>query len=140
MIEHTTSTGSVFDDLGFTPAEAAVMKLRAHLMTQLREFIEANGLKQAEAANLFGVSQPRVSDLVRGRLSLFSIESLLQMAIGAGLHPEVQVAAPSKPAQVFTASYDSQWQSVHGGVTQWDLFDMPEPAIAASDTALAKAA
>jgi predicted XRE-type DNA-binding protein len=139
MIEHTTSAGSVFDDLGFTAAETVVMKLRAHLMTQLRDFIVTNCLKQSEVASLFNVTQPRVSDLVRGRLSLFSIDSLLEMAVRAGLHPEVQVAAPPKPAQVFTVSYDSQWQSAPGGGNGWEL-SMPQPVIAATDTALAKAA
>ena len=75
----TRSTGNVFRDLGFSPDEAEYLKVRSELMVNLQEVITARGLKQAEAAKLLGITQPRVSDLMRGRLDLFSIDTLIDM-------------------------------------------------------------
>jgi predicted XRE-type DNA-binding protein len=73
------SSGNVFADVGFPAAEAAHLLIRADLMGQLRALISARGLTQKAAATLLGVSQPRISDLVRGRLELFSIDMLIEM-------------------------------------------------------------
>ena len=62
-----TSSGNVFTDLGYTPEEAAILQMRADLMAKLRKFIETNRLTRANAAEMFGISQSRVSDLVRGK-------------------------------------------------------------------------
>ena len=67
------------------------MKLRAMLMTALKDRIAHSGLSQAQAAELFGVTQPRVSDLVRGKISLFGLDALVNMATAAGLHVELRV-------------------------------------------------
>ena len=80
---------SVWDALEDTPQEAASMKTRADLMRGLQAWIKREGLTQSAAASLFGVTQPRVSDLVRGRVSLFSIDALIDMAATAGLSPRV---------------------------------------------------
>ena len=73
------SSGNVFADLGFPPEEAAHLLIRADLMGQVRAVIAARGLTQKAAAKALGVTQPRVSDLVRGRIELFSIDTLVEM-------------------------------------------------------------
>ena len=60
------SPGNVFADLGFGPGEAAILHMRAKLMSDLRMRIEFSGLTQTEAAQQLGIAQSRVSDLVRG--------------------------------------------------------------------------
>ncbi len=78
-VKVTRSSGNVFRDLGFSPDEAEYLKVRAELMVNLQKVITARGLKQVEAAELLGVTQPRVSDLMRGRIDLFSIDTLIDM-------------------------------------------------------------
>ncbi len=87
------SSGNVFRDLGFSPEEAAVLQMRADLMAELRKVIKAKKLTQAKAAKLLGVSQSRVSDLVRGKWEKFSLEMLITLATRAGLHVTVKTAA-----------------------------------------------
>lgn len=83
----------VWDALGEAPAAAANLRIRAELMRELTAWIAASGLTQAQVAKRFGVSQPRVSDLVRGHIDLFSIDALVNMLTAAGLHLDVQVRA-----------------------------------------------
>lgn len=90
-MEITPSSGNVFQDLGFPPEEAENLKIRSTLMISIRKLIESRGLKQAEAAELFGVTQPRISDLVRGKVELFSIDGLVNMLAHAGLRVELTV-------------------------------------------------
>lgn len=78
------SSANVFRDLGFDTEAAANLKIRADLMIQLTKRIEARGLTQAAAAKLLGVTQPRISDLTRGKIDRFSIDSLVQMLGHAG--------------------------------------------------------
>ena len=82
---------SVWDAIEDTPGEAAHMKARSELMMAISEHIRKNGLTQAEAAKLFGVTQPRVSDLVRGKIDLFSIDTLVQMLASAGMRVEMKL-------------------------------------------------
>ena len=89
----TESSGNVFTDLGFAPDEAAILKMRADLMADLRSFIEAKKLTQAQAAQMLGVSQSRVSDLVRGKWEKFSLEMLITLATKAGMHISLSRAA-----------------------------------------------
>jgi predicted XRE-type DNA-binding protein len=79
------SSGNVFRDLGLPDAEAENLRIRSDLMARLRKVIETEGLTQARAARLLGVTQPRVSDLVRGRIDLFSIDMLVNMLAKAGV-------------------------------------------------------
>ena len=72
-------SGNVFADLGFPPVEAAHLLIRSDLMGQLRVLIAERGLTQKAAATALGVTQPRISDLVRGRIELFSIDTLVEM-------------------------------------------------------------
>lgn len=83
---------SVWDAIEDTPAQAENMKLRSALMMALSDHIEREGLSQSQAAKLFGVTQPRVSDLMRGKIELFSLDTLVNMLAAAGLHVEVRVA------------------------------------------------
>jgi predicted XRE-type DNA-binding protein len=86
---------SVWDAIEDTPAEAENMKLRSALMSALTEHIRRQGWSQSEAARRLGVTQPRISDLMRGKIDLFGLDSLVTMAAQAGLHIEVQVAEPA---------------------------------------------
>jgi predicted XRE-type DNA-binding protein len=83
---------SVWDAIQDTPAAAESLKLRSALMIALKEQIERQGWTQAEAARRFGVSQPRVSDLMRGKIELFGLDTLVNMAVAAGLHVEMRIA------------------------------------------------
>ena len=77
-IEHTTK-GSVLDDLNFSEVEAKNLKIRAALMRSLEKYITEHKLKQKEAAEVLGINQPRISDLLRGKISQFSIDQLIKM-------------------------------------------------------------
>ncbi len=85
------SSGNVFRDLGFTRQEAEHLKIRADLMIRLARLIEARRLTQAQAARLLGVTQPRISDLVRGRIDRFSVDTLIEMLGRAGARITVVV-------------------------------------------------
>jgi predicted XRE-type DNA-binding protein len=82
---------SVWDAIENTPEEAENMKLRSALMRDLQRHIAARGWKQTEAAEVFHVTQPRISDLLRGKISLFSLDTLVNMAAAAGLHIDMRV-------------------------------------------------
>jgi predicted XRE-type DNA-binding protein len=82
---------SVWDAIEDTPAEAENMKLRSVLMTALKNHIARSEMSQAQAAKLFGVTQPRVSDLMRGKINLFGLDALVNMATVAGLQIEMRV-------------------------------------------------
>lgn len=84
---------NLFSELGFSNEEAVILKMRADLMIHLEKYIAEKGWTQAEAAKVFGVSQARVSDLVRGKWDKFSLDMLLTLAIRAGLHPRLEWAA-----------------------------------------------
>ena len=84
------SSGNVFKDLGFPPEEAAHLLIRADLTIQLTRILKKRKLTQMRAARLLGVSQPRVSDLVRGRIDLFSIDSLVEMLARLGVSVSLQ--------------------------------------------------
>lgn len=92
------SSGNVFRDLGFGEDEAEHLRVRSTLMISVRRLIEDRSLTQAEAAKLFGVTQPRISNLVRGRIDLFSIDTLIDMLARAGIHVDVVVSAARRGA------------------------------------------
>lgn len=89
----TKSTGNVFLDLGFDPAEAAVLQMRATLMGDLRSYIERNKLTQSAAAKQLGIAQSRVSDLVRGKWQKFNLEMLITLEARIGRTVRVKLAA-----------------------------------------------
>ena len=94
----TPSSGNVFADLGFDEAEAEHLRIRSSLMIHVSKLIEDRHLTQAEAAKLFGVTQPRISNLVRGRIDLFSIDTLVDMLARAGVHVEVSFSTARRGA------------------------------------------
>ena len=87
------SSGNVFIDLGYSPDEAAVLQMRADLMADLRKFIKAKRLTQAKAAEILGVSQSRVSDLIRGKWGKFSLKMLITLSTRAGMRVTLKKAA-----------------------------------------------
>ncbi len=87
------SSGNIFIDLGYSPDEAAVLQMRADLMADLRKFIKAKRLTQAKAAEILGVSQSRVSDLIRGKWERFSLEMLITLSTRAGMRVTLKKAA-----------------------------------------------
>jgi predicted XRE-type DNA-binding protein len=82
---------NVWDAIENTPQDAAAMRARADLMIALQERLKALKHTQAEAAALLGVTQPRVSDLMRGKIDLFSVETLIDMLSRAGIRVEVKL-------------------------------------------------
>jgi len=92
------SSGNVFRDLGFGPEEAENLRMRSELMIQLGRVIDERELTQASAAKLFGVSQPRISDLVRGKIHRFSVDTLIAMLGHAGVRISLVVRRPRKVA------------------------------------------
>jgi predicted XRE-type DNA-binding protein len=89
----TPSTGNVFRDLGFSEEESEHLLVRADLLIQLQKAIAASGLKQAEVAKRLRVTQPRVSDLLRGRIDLFSTDALIDMLARLGIGVRLIVKA-----------------------------------------------
>jgi len=89
----TESCGNVFLDLGFPPDEAAILAMRSELMCQLEILIRDKQWTQAEAAQVLGISQSRVSDLMRGKFEKFSLDMLITLATRAGKKVELKLAA-----------------------------------------------
>ena len=96
----TRSSGNIFEDLGFPSEEAEYLKIRSTLMIHLRKTIEAKGMKQGEAAKLLGVTQPRVSDLYKGKIHLFSIDTLIDMLARVGAHIKLVVGSSKRKLKV----------------------------------------
>lgn len=80
---------SVWDAIEDTPGEAANMKARAELMRTMTEYIRNSGMTQAEAAKMLGVTQPRISDLMRGKIDAFSIDTLVNILAAAEIQMEM---------------------------------------------------
>ena len=83
-MKHHTTKGSVFDDLDFDVAESINLKIRAALMRAIEEELSKKNMTQVQAAKLLSVSQPRISDLKRGKLHLFTIDVLVNMLAKLG--------------------------------------------------------
>lgn len=98
-VRMTLSTGNVFGDLGFSTAEAEHLLVRADLLIEVQKAMASKGMKQAEAAKTLRVTQPRISDLLRGRIDLFSTDTLIDMLarLGVGVRLVVKPSA-SRPA------------------------------------------
>jgi predicted XRE-type DNA-binding protein len=83
---------SIWDAIEDTPEAAENMKLRSSLMMVLKAYVDRTNLSQAQAAKLFSVTQPRISDLMRGKINLFALDALVNMATAAGMHVEIHVS------------------------------------------------
>jgi predicted XRE-type DNA-binding protein len=90
----TPSTGNVFRDLGFSKEESEHLLVRADLLIQVQREIASRQLKQAETAKVLRVTQPRVSDLLRGRIDLFSTDALIDMLARLGVGVRLVVKSP----------------------------------------------
>ena len=88
---------SVWDAIEDTPQQAASMRARSELLIALQEWVRIQNKTQVEAAKILGVTQPRMSDLARGRIHLFSLDALMDMATIAGLSPHIAVKRPKAP-------------------------------------------
>jgi predicted XRE-type DNA-binding protein len=88
-----TKYASVWDAIADTPAEAANLRARADLMRQITAIVKESGWTQADAARQCGVTQPRMNDLLRGRVSRFSLDALVNIATAIGRHVRVEIEA-----------------------------------------------
>ena len=91
----TERHASVWDAVEESPEEAENLKIRAALVQELSVYIERSAMTQAQAARRLGVTQPRISDLTRGKIDLFSIDTLVNMLTAAGLHLDLRVREAS---------------------------------------------
>jgi len=89
----TKGNENVFVDCGFPPAEAENLRIRAKMMMALTGYIQEGKITQSRAAGIMGVSQPRISDLLRGKIGLFTIDTLVNMVTAAGLKVDVNITA-----------------------------------------------
>ena len=87
----TRGGGNVFRDLGLPPEEAQNLLLRSDLMTRIERYVKTSGLKQKDAAARLGVTQPRLNDLLKGKIEKFSLDALVNMLGHAGMRVAVSV-------------------------------------------------
>ncbi len=99
-IKATRSSGNVFRDLGFSAEEAEHLLVRSDLMIQLQKLIASRRLKQREASKILHVTQPRVSDLLRGRIDLFSTDALIDMLARLGVRVRLVLKASRRGLKV----------------------------------------
>ena len=90
-LKMTRGSGNVFRDLGFPPEEAQNLLLRSDLMTRIERYVKTSGLKQKDASARLGVTQPRLNDLMKGKIQKFSLDALVNMLGHAGMRVEVSV-------------------------------------------------
>lgn len=88
--------GNVFEDLGFDPADSADLALRAYLMAEIRKFIERNSLTQAKAAEFFGVKQPKISNIINGKVDEISSDYLVGLLAKTGGELRYSFKQPTK--------------------------------------------
>jgi len=91
MMEIIESSGNVFKDLGFSEEESDKLIIKSKLMMEIESFIKNKGMTQAHAAELMGVTRPRISDVMRGKIDKFTIDALVDMLSKAGLQVAVTV-------------------------------------------------
>jgi len=92
-ITHITGTdGNIFSDLGFEQEDAVKLKIKSQLMAEISEWIKDQQFKQEEAAKMLGVSRPRISDVMTGKIGKFTIDALVDLLERTGKHVTVNVA------------------------------------------------
>jgi predicted XRE-type DNA-binding protein len=84
---------SVWDAIADTPEEAASLRLRAELMERIAALVEKKGWTQTQAAQQCGISQPRMNDLLRGKISKFSLDALVEVATALGCRVRMELKA-----------------------------------------------
>jgi predicted XRE-type DNA-binding protein len=90
-MKRVVSTENVFRDLGFDDAEAENLKLRSTLMQRVEKFVKQSNMTQSEAASVLGVTQPRLNQLLKGKIQLFSLDALVNMLANAGMRVTLTV-------------------------------------------------
>ena len=85
-------SGNVFRDLGFSPEEAENLKLRSELMMRIEGYCRNSGATQAATAKMLGLTTPRLNALLKGKINLFSLDALVNIAVRAGLRIELRVS------------------------------------------------
>ena len=109
IIGHVTPVGAnIFADLGTEPIEAESLFVRANLMFAIMDIMRERNLKQRQAAALFGVSQPRISDLKRGKMDAFTIDSLVDMLAHAGMRVKVEVVDIATEPRTYAVTSDTE--------------------------------
>ncbi len=91
-MDRTVTKGNVFEDLGFSDEEAIALAMRVDLAVEIEKFIKRKKLTQTKAAEYFSVPQPKISKIIGGKVSGFSIEYLVKMAAKAGKTPRISFA------------------------------------------------
>jgi predicted XRE-type DNA-binding protein len=90
-LKYVRGSGNIFIDLGFDKAEAENLKLRFELMMKIDDFCQRSGMTQAKAAKALGLTQPRLNALLKGKIGLFSLDALVNIASRAGLNVRLVV-------------------------------------------------
>ena len=93
MMDNQTieSSGDIFNDLGFSKEQSGKFAIKSYLMMKVESFIKKKGMTQDQASKLMGVTRPRISDVMRGKIDKFTIDALVDMLTKAGLHIAVTV-------------------------------------------------
>ncbi len=99
----TKGSANVFADLGFGPQESQNLLLRSQTMVALVQWFNASGLTQAAAAKALGVTQPRLNQLLKGKIEIFSLDALVNMATSAGMRVGLSIR-PQTSVKVRTAA------------------------------------
>lgn len=118
----TKGSSDVSAELGFSPAESSNLRIRSELMTALREFIEEEGLTQADAAKRLKVSQPRISDLARGKISRFSLDSLVNVLSDVGLELDLRIRPTSRRVDLRPTGHHGRTPFHRGPLTRIAAF------------------
>lgn len=110
QLKMTKGSANVFEDLGFSAQESQNLLLRSQTMIALVQWFEASGMTQAQAAKSLGITQPRFNQLLKGKIEIFSLDALVNMATSAGMRVglsirpvtsvKVRNTAPTKTTQV----------------------------------------
>lgn len=90
-MKRVVSTENIFRDLGFDDAEAENLKLRSTLMQRVEKFVKQSNMTQSEAASVLGLTQPRLNQLLKGKIQLFSLDALVNMLANAGMRVTLTV-------------------------------------------------
>ena len=90
-IKITEGSDNVFRDIGFGEVEAENLKLRADLMIRIEKYVKQSGMTQADAARELGITQPRLNQLLKGKIQLFSLDALVNMLAQAGMRVNMTV-------------------------------------------------
>ena len=90
-MKRVVSAENIFRDIGFDDAEAENLKLRSTLMQRVEKFVKQSNMTQSEAASVLGVTQPRLNQLLKGKIQLFSLDALVNMLANAGMRVTLTV-------------------------------------------------